>query len=167
MSTDYYIHIKRKCDNKEIGSFLANRLKNFRDRVEFEGRIHEKFTYEDLDDLWSAVKRDVSKKYGEILEKKLMLMNSKSREVKESFEEDIGYIEEDISELLCELASISAIQGAISAIVEDCLVDGEPAYERNGKDLPIKMVEHGNGRKYESRQYVFNDDVYFEIEANY
>ena len=96
-----------------------------------------------------------------------MTMCAQNPEMKHEFEMDIHDIEEETEELTCVLELTSELMGAITCMVEDRLEDGVPAYEYNGADLPKKTCEYPNGGKYEESVYIWNKDVYFEIEADW
>lgn len=182
MSTDYYISIHRKKDNKLIGTMLCNHLKSIFDS-EYSSKIgcgdrmsaHNKtFVCNNLHDISESVESDIAKKYDAILEKKLMITCAANVDIKESLEDDITYIKDDISDLHLVKDSANFIIGAIMTLVEnnvknpkkfDDVKDDEIdthnvlAYEYNTEDL-------NEGKdKSDAREYVWVDDVYCVIEA--
>ena len=176
MGVDYRLKIFRKCDDKLLGIVDANHLKAIFDS-EFDYLIHcdgrdsnkKRFTYSELEDISKNVKEKIDSYYSSIFEKKIMIMNAASIDIKHELEEDINFIRDDIQELNCVFESTCILMGMISCIVENLYDkdDKYSAYEYNGSDLPKKIGEYPNGEKYEYSQCVWNYDVYCEVEANW
>ena len=176
MGVDYRLKIFRKVDDKLLGIVDANHLKAIFDS-EFDYLIHcdgrdsnkKRFTYSELEDISKNVKEKIDSYYSSIFEKKIMIMNAASIDIKHELEEDINFIRDDIQELNCVFESTCILMGIISCVVENLYDkdDRYSAYEYNGSDLPKKTGEYPNGEKYEYSQCVWNYDVYCEVEANW
>jgi hypothetical protein len=182
MSTDYYISIHRKKDDKLIGKTLCNHLKSIFDSP-YSNKIgccsrlsadNISFTYDDLIAINDCITLDISKVYDKIFEKKLMIVCASNVDVKRDIEEDISSIEYDISDLLDVKDSVNHIIGTITTIVENQVrnpkkfgdvADGEHdkfnvlAYEYNAEDL-----NEGKGNS-DAREHVWVDNVYCVVEA--
>lgn len=176
MGVDYRLKVFRKVDDKLLGIVDANYLKTIFDS-EFDYLIHcdgrdsdkKRFTYYDLEDVSKNVKEKIDSYYSSIFEKKIMVMNAVSIDIKHELEEDINCIKDEIKELNYVFESTCILMGMISCIVENLYDkdDKYSAYEYNGFDLPKKTGEYPNGEKYEYQQHIWNTDVYCEIEANW
>ena len=176
MGVDYRLKIFRKVDNKLLGIINANHLKNIFDS-EFDYIIHcdgrdsdkKRFTYSELEEVSRSVKEKIDSCYSRIFEKKLMIMGSSNINIKHDIEEEINEIREEISELNYIFESSNVLLGSIGCVVEDLYDkdDKYAAYEYNGQDLPKKTGEYPSGEKYEYSTYVWNTDIYCEVEANW
>lgn len=87
MSIDYRLKIFRKCDNKQIGTINANRLKTIMDSA-FSEKIHcgdyissdkVRFTYEELESVSVAAFEKLSEYYNKITLKTFMISAAKNK----------------------------------------------------------------------------------------
>lgn len=169
MSTEYMVTVKRKADDKALGSFMANELKTiigseFADKIGCdENPDGRRFEFNDLETVFNAVWKNVAASYAKISEKKFMVCAAKSAQIKRELEEDIRFVEEDIEEYSYIMRSAAKIMGKVQAVAEDLEKDGEFAYRYNGEDLPKKKAAYSNGLEQEYSVCVWNADVYCEI----
>ena len=175
MSTNYTLSIRRKEDNKEIAKFLCNHLKSIFDG-EFAKYINcntrysyknEKFDYNDLSNMLSAIQDKINLQYKTIQEKKFLIALSQNTEVKSEIEEDISYIENEvIPELFDIYYSASVILGSIITIVENNIKLNEDKTE-DWDDTNIAYKYNAEGLKSEDNKYspcLFAEDIYCVIE---
>ena len=161
MSTNYTLSIRRKKDDKEIAKFVCNYLKGIFDS-EFAKYINcntrysyknEKFDYNDLSNMISAIQDKINLQYKTIQEKKFLIALSQNTEVKSEIEEDISYIENEvIPELFDIYYSVSVILGSIITIVENNIKLNES--EKEDSDDYIMAY------KYNAEGLILKDDKY-------
>lgn len=175
MSTNYTLSIRRKKDDKEIAKFLCNHLKGIFDS-EFAKYINcntrysynnEKFEYNDLSNMLSAIQDKIALQYKTIQEKKFLIALSQNTEIKSELEEDISYIEnETIPELFNIYYDTSVIQGSIITLVENNIKLNEPEKE-DCNDNVMAYKYNAEGLKSEDDKYspcLWADDIYCVIE---
>lgn len=186
MSTEYHIEIRRKSDNKLIRRAIADCLKSIMDSpyskpMHFEGRYDADkvtFDYEDVEKVEQSANEALDKYMAEYFEKKMSVLLAQNVDVKREIEDDLHYLKQDyIDEAKSVIAACGFVEGLISALVEDELVedpvekyeDGTPklisAYKSNASDLPKVKKTYGDGHEYEETPMVFNRDVYMTIRA--
>ena len=175
MSTNYTLSIRRKKDDKEIAKFVCNYLKGIFDS-EFAKYINcntrysykdEKFDYDDLSNMLSAIQDKIALQYKTIQEKKFLIALSQNTEIKSELEEEIFYIEkENIPELFDIYYDASAIQGSIMTLVENNIKLNESEKE-DWDDNVMAYKYNAEGLKSENDKYspcLFADDIYCVIE---
>ena len=175
MSTNYTLSIRRKKDNKEIAKFLCNQLKGIFDS-EFAKYINcntrysykdEKFDYNDLSNMISAIQDKIVLHHKTIQEKKFLIALSQNTEIKSELEEEIFYIErENIPELFDIYYDASVIQGSIMTLVENNIKLNESEKE-DWDDNVMAYKYNAEGLKSENDKYsscLFADDIYCVIE---
>lgn len=159
MSVDYIVHVKRRSDKFEVGAFLANQLKTIieskhRECIDLNEYSNDKRTFDidGLDMVRKSAKSEIELLMHKIIEKKFMVSACSSIDIKETLEEDIFDLWNDISDNMLVRDAATHMIGAIYNIVEDKLVDGKFGYQTNadGDDKTL-----------------FVDDVYLEIELCY
>lgn len=175
MSTNYTLSIRRKKDDKEIAKFLCNYLKSIFDS-EFAKYINcntryshknEKFDYNDLSNMISAIQDKIALQYKTIQEKKFLIALSQNSEIKLELEEEISYVEnETIPELFATYYDASVIQGSIITLVENNIKLNESEKE-DWDDNVMAYKYNAEGLKSENDKYspcLFVDDIYCVIE---
>lgn len=165
MSTDYRLHIKRKCDDKEIAVFFCNVIKNILDS-KYASIIHcegysvdkSKFTYDELENLSEILYKNLEAKYLDRTKHELMLCCAKTKEaiedIKEQIQSDKEWIEE---ELKWQIYSAHVMLGHIQCVVENEFRRNNPAYMYNAKDMVTKNKEEKNT--------IWCSDIYCELES--
>lgn len=175
MSTNYTLSIRRKKDDKEIAKFVCNYLKGIFDS-EFAKYINcstrysykdEKFDYNDLSNMISAIQDKIALQYKTIQEKKFLIALSQNTEVKSELEEEISYIENEvIPELFATYYDASVIQGSIMTLVENNIKLNESEKE-DSDDNVMAYKYNAEGLKSDNDKYspcLFADDIYCVIE---
>lgn len=177
MSTTYTLSIRRKKDDKEIAKFVCNYLKGIFDS-EFAKYINcstrsrysynnEKFDYDDLSNMLSAIQDKIALQYKNIQEKKLLIALARNTTIKSELEEEIFYIEkENIPELFGIYYDASNIQGSIMTLVENNIKLNESEKE-DWDDNVMAYKYNAEGLKSENDKYspcLFSDDIYCVIE---
>lgn len=175
MSTTYTLSIRRKKDDKEIAKFVCNYLKGIFDsefakyincntRYSYKG---EKFDYNDLSNMISAIQDKIALQYKTIQEKKFLIALSQNTEIKSELEEEIFYIEkENIPELFGVYYDASVIQGSIMTLVENNIKLNESEKE-DWDDNVMAYKYNAEGLKSDNDKYspcLFSDDIYCVIE---
>lgn len=183
MSVDYRMTIKRKKDDKVLGTCIVNQLKNIVSSSHYK-LMHlsrygdskaDKFEYDDIIAFINATKKDLQDAYAKVFEKKMLIALAKNAEIKSELEEDIHYIEdEEIENAFCDMQSASEIAGIVTCIVEDMERKDESAefgyvmaYRYNAEGLPDSSYTDVNGNIQHMSASVFSHDVYCEVEALY
>lgn len=132
MSTDYKFIIKRKKDNKKLGEFYYNKIKNVAD-VSYLITLHSdpshfsrngsnelyRLNTNDLSDDVDAVRLRIDSLYKDIFTKQLLQTSCINVDVKVQYDEDINSLKEEISNLLYALEAISGLYAVVSCLVED------------------------------------------------
>ena len=175
MSTNYTLSIRRKKDDKEIAKFVCNYLKGIFDS-EFAKYINcntrysyknEKFDYDDLSNMLSAIQDKIALQYKNIQEKKFLIALSQNVEIKSELEEEIFYIEkENIPELFGIYYDASVIQGSIMTLVENNIKLNESEKE-DWDDNVMAYKYNAEGLESDNDKYspcLFADDIYCVIE---
>lgn len=175
MSTNYTLSIRRKKDDKEIAKFLCNYLKGIFDS-EFAKYINcnnrysykdEKFDYNDLSNMISAIQDKIALQYKDIQEKKFLIALSQNTEIKSELEEEIFYIEnENIPELFNIYYDASTIQGSIMTLVENNIKLNESEKEDSDNNV-MAYKYNAEGLKSDNDKYspyLWVDDIYCVIE---
>lgn len=165
MSTDYTLKICRKEDHKEIAEVGANVLKcildsSFAKFINCDSGNCDGATF-DYDMLHKTLKyatKKIDMLQMRILEKKLLSAQASNVDVKNSFEEDILDIYEEINEVRDVAFAICNIIGMIECVVEE-LVDMKYdlyAYKYNACDM-----NSDDG----TTKYLWCSDIYCKVKA--
>ncbi len=183
MGVDYRIEIRRKSDDKLLGTVDANCLKSIMDsclgepmNLDDRSSDNVRFTLEDVVKVENSAYDKMEKYYATIYEKKMMIALASSTDIKNSLEEDIRYYEDDIKELRYVISACGQVYGLVDCVAESLWhtvkaendEDSEiPGYKFNGMDLPKTKSKWNDGTEYESSVYIWKDDVYCIVKADY
>lgn len=165
MSTDYIMHVHRKCDDKEIAQVLVNMVKNiidYDDRFAYGDIEKTKFEISVLEDVYEKAKNEVWTKMQEILSKNLLIAAALNTDVANDLKEDIEYIRrEDLPELYDVMGSAKFLLGQIHTVVEDSIKPGGTDHELNMAYMyNVKDLE----KPGENSPMLFVDKTYFTLE---
>ena len=173
MSTDYRFTIKRKADNKKLGTFYYNKIKSFYDidasgfkldpeNISSNNASPSVFSFDDINYDIDKVKSKISADYSKMFEKKLLIPQAASRDIKDDIESDIYMLEDDVKQLMYVLEALAGLAGAVSAVVEDLVKD------ENGDDSDMAYVYNAAGLPKTAEGYephIWTTDVYIEALA--
>lgn len=176
MSTDYRFVIKRKEDNKKIGEFYYNKIKNVADvsyllTLNFDpnrfslNRSNEFVRLEanELNDDAEAIRSMIDSLYKDIFTKQLLQTSCVSVDVKAEYDEDINSMREEISNLLYAFEAVTGLHAVISCLVEDQVV---VASNDDATDSSI-CAYVANGKDLGDNKYVWINDIYIEVVPEY
>lgn len=173
MSVDYRFIVKRKIDNKTIGEFYYNKIKNVSDvsyLIELKcdpktfsksidtNNNSAKIDPESLNDDITKLRSYVDSQYKEIFTKQLIQATCTNSTIKEEYDDDIREINERIDNSLWALEALAGLYAIVTCLVEDLVIkikhedstdECECAYKHNAKDLG-------------DNKYLWINDVYIE-----
>ena len=178
MSVDYRFTIKRKADDKKLGTFYYNRIKSLYDiyatdlkfdpeNISSNEESPTKFTSNDITNDINLLKMKIASDYSKIFEKKLLIPQAANKDIKDDIEADIYTIEEEIKDLMYALEALSGLYGAITAIVEDLVRDSSNDPENESS---MAYIYNAEGLPNTAEGYspsIWVDDVYIEVLACY
>ena len=173
MSIDYRYTIKRKVDDKVIGSFYYNMIKNLGNVscADFDlkldpsdayyDRVSIKYTVDDISNDINALRKHIEVISIKMSEKKLLIAMAANRDIKDELENDIFILESEIKDCEYAIEALAGLQAVVNVLVEDNVniaddTKDKIAYIYNAKDLP--KTKDG----YDS--HLFVSDVYLEVQ---
>jgi len=163
MSTSYIFEVHRKADNKTIGKFLFDRIKNLGDvygvkleldpesfRYKNDSTPMKKFDVETIDKDIAALDSKIKMlEYDMYVNKLLLIPQAKSAEVQRSMKEDLQDQDELLADLRYAVQSLQGLKMIVETIVENAIriTDSNDdecsiAYKYNAEDLPKTPEGH-------------------------
>lgn len=183
MSTDYKFTIKRKADDKQLGEFYYNWIKNLYDVdckslaldpeniAYYSDRKKSVYEVQDIDTDLQKLKEKSKQIWQKIFEKKLLIPHASNIDVKDDLESDIYMLEEEYENVLYAIEALAGLRSTVCVIVEDMVKDGKDIDDSDPDadiDKHMAYVYNAEGLKPEdgnSTAHIWTTDVYLEAEA--